>query len=198
MPMASIEKKPSVPREGTRLRSMRSDGDVPGLVRELENPHEEHGEVCGIEVTHTVRGRAAHELSRLSAAEAVQPIIRLLNDPEATVRCDAAIALGRLGDLRAGEPLIAALDDSEETVLSCAVRSLGQLTFKPAVEPLIPLLGHPNVRIRIMTATALSRIGDKTAIGPLRNAMRNVGWRHPVTRLRITGSTLALGIKRSA
>lgn len=192
----STETRPSVPREGTRLRQMRKKGDIAGLVRELENPHEEHGKVRSIQVTSTVRGRAAHELSKLRAADVAKPIARLLDDAEPTVRCYAAVALGRLGDDRAGERLVAALEDPEETVLSCAVRSLGQLRFRPAVTPLVPLLDHPNVRLRIMAATALCRIGDKSATSSLKDAMRKSSWHHPVTSARMAWAMLTLRLTR--
>lgn len=175
---------------------MRKSGDVDGLLRELGNPRQTQGDVRGIKVTHTVRGRAAHELSTLRAPRAAKLIACLLDDPESTVRADAAIALGRLQDDTVGGLLIDALRDNDESVMACAVRSLGQLKFRPAAIPLTRLLDHPNVRVRIMTAKALSRIGDKSAVNSLKGAMRKLGWRHPIARAKLARAILTLGLKR--
>jgi HEAT repeat protein len=115
-----------------RLRAMRRSGDVAGLIRELENPFQ----VGGV----SVRGRAAIYLGRLAAAEAAEPLIRVLADDDEYVRGAAAKALGTVGDVRAVEPLLAALRDPSEFVRAHAIGSLGEIGDPRAVPALLPLL----------------------------------------------------------
>jgi HEAT repeat protein len=192
----SSENQQSIPKEWTRLRQMRKAEDVDGLLRELKNPRETHGEVWGREVTQTIRERAIRELQKLNSPRAVKPIAHLLDDRAAVVRTDAAIALGRLGDPHVGDLLVKALEDPDEMVVGNAARSLGQLHFKSAVPSLLRLLSHPNIRIQLIAAKALARIGDRSATEPLKEALKKQGWSHPVMRVRLQRALLALRFTR--
>lgn len=189
----SRESSASIPHEWTRLRAMRKEKDIDGLLRELGNPRESHDKALGRDVCQTIRGRAIHELRRLGTSRAVQPIARLLVDPEPTVRANAAIALGQLGDDSVAPLLVKALEDREESVRYCAARSLGQLCFQPGVPPLVRLLeDDPNPRIRLTVARSLASIGDKAALKPMKVAARKQGWRHPSFHLRLQKALITL------
>jgi HEAT repeat protein len=184
-----------IAQEWARLRAFRKAGDAPSLLLELTNPQTRYDEVWGRSVCQTVRGRAIQELEKLGRVDSVQPIAKLLTDPEPTVRADAAIALGRLGDSRIGESLVASLSDSDDSARQCVVRSLGQLKFRPAVKPLTELLADENVWIQMAAAKALARIGDKSAARPLKMALKKQSWRHPLMRSRLQWALLTLRSK---
>lgn len=193
--MESRQTDAPVTRQWARLRGMRKASDIDGLLSELANPQEECEQTWGKTSHFTVRERAVHELQKLGAARAVQPIARLLTDSVPTVRANAAIALGKLGDDQVGQSLIAALEDSDDSVRHCAARSLGQLGFRPAVPSLISGLEDASVWIRLSAAKALARIGDRTAAKPIRMAIREQGWQHPILRLRLQKALLMLRLK---
>lgn len=92
-------------------------------------------------------------------SEAVDPLIKALEDNEGTVRKFAATLLGKLGDLRAIEPLGMALYDLHHEVGSASAESLAKFGA-PAVDVLIGALSHPEMWIRIHSITALSKIKD--------------------------------------
>lgn len=73
-----------------------------------------------------VRREASTSLSRLGA-EAVNPLIGILNDEDWRVRGAAAWALGNLNDERAIEPLEALVDDESAFVSSGAKNAIANI-----------------------------------------------------------------------
>lgn len=113
------------------------------------------------------RRTAAYCLGKLSAVQALEPLVHTLADPIPEVRSSAADALGKLGDRRAVEPLISVLADPIAEVRSNAAGALGELGDHRAIEPLIQSLADPNDIVRSSSAMSLGQLGDKSAIGPL-------------------------------
>ncbi|RMH10001.1 MAG: HEAT repeat domain-containing protein [Nitrospirae bacterium] len=86
-----------------------------------------------------VRLRATEALGILGSAEAVDPLIMLLqHDPDIAVRQDAARALGQLGNTRAVEPLLHAM--AESRLRAVVIEALGQLKDRRAVPALVALV----------------------------------------------------------
>ena len=74
-----------------------------------------------------VRAEAAAGLGRLRHADAVEPLLGLLEDNTDEVRAAAARALGDCNDPRAIEPLFRAVDDEWVPLRSAAATALGQI-----------------------------------------------------------------------
>lgn len=152
-----------------RLREMRREQDVLGLIGELGNPAQANGI--------SVRGRAAGYLGQVGGAEAVKPITNLLNDGEEDVRIAAAQALGQLGDAAAVDALIKALSDPSEWVRAVAIGSLGQLGDPSAVPFLLPFLEEGSwMWARAPTLYALLLIDDPAARVAAQRHLSDVPW----------------------
>jgi hypothetical protein len=139
-----------------RLRRMRRDGDVRGLLTERNNSAEIVFRSGGETHHLTVRDRAAQELAKLHEPTAVVPISELLADPSFTVRAGAAQALGVLGDKRSISNLLTVLDDQNDTVRKCAARALGQIGDRSASAGLATMLQDENPWVRLTSAKALA------------------------------------------
>ena len=91
----------------------------------------------------------------------VEPLIRLLKDPDRYVRSRAANALINLGDERAVMPLINALNDSKSKVRYRAVKSLGSIGDERAVNYLKICLDDNNYTVSEAAAEALKKFGTQ-------------------------------------
>jgi HEAT repeat protein len=144
-----------VPRYAARALGKLGTVGFKALLDQLKNPA---AYMCVIVV---------EALGDLKNAEAVEPLIDVLNDAENEVRRSAAKALGHLGAKWAAEPLIAALTDPEKRVRSSAADALGELGDGRAVEPLIAALNDANAEVRSNVAEALGKMRDARAVEPL-------------------------------
>ncbi len=108
----------------------------------------------------SIRGYTALHLGEIGDPRAVEPLIRLLGDPEWWPRESAAKALGSLGDPRAAPALLLLLADSERRVRAAAAESLGLLRSAPALASLIDALRDPSDWVRVSVIDALASIGD--------------------------------------
>lgn len=89
-----------------------------------------------------VKQAAALRLAETRDKQAINPLVKALNDKDEGVRMNAASALGAIRDTRAVEPLLASLHDSSSSVRLNAVSSLGDLKDKRAIVPLTTLLSN--------------------------------------------------------
>jgi HEAT repeat protein len=83
------------------LEKMRNKKDIAGLIKVLDVNEDKR-----------IREKAAYILGDIDAKEAVEPLIKLLNDEYWPIRKAAALSLGRIGDKNAVEPLT----DVKETI----------------------------------------------------------------------------------
>jgi HEAT repeat protein len=123
----------------------------------------------------------------------IQPLITLLNDPDAEIRRTAVWGLVLNGNSAVVKPLISTMGDPATVVVCEAAKGLGQLCktvdgtlIKQAVDPLINQLTHPDPEIRRSAAISLGQIGQKlspaemkVATNPLLNALHD-----PVDQVR--------------
>ena len=124
-PVAAVPVPPAPPAKSGRRVVVVEPPPLPDLVRLLADTEAR------------IRRRAALAAGRVGLAEAVPPLVRLLqtdSDPE--VRQMAAFALGLIGDVSAAEPLRAALADPLPLVAGRAAEALG-LIGDPASAPAI-------------------------------------------------------------
>ncbi|MEO0108432.1 MAG: HEAT repeat domain-containing protein, partial [candidate division WOR-3 bacterium] len=110
-----------------------------------------------------LRAAAAEVLGRIQDRRATEPLLKVLDDPDAWVRSTAARALGWLGDEHATERLLALLDDSATLVRVAAAEALGELRAGKAVRPLLSLLASKDMTLRVAAARALGKVGDERA-----------------------------------
>jgi cyclophilin family peptidyl-prolyl cis-trans isomerase len=75
-------------------------------------------------------------VGRAGLVEGVQPLVRVLDDPDPEVRQMAAFALGLIGDRSARDPLIAKLTDSSPLMKGSAAEALGLIGDPAAAEPI--------------------------------------------------------------
>lgn len=89
---------------------------------------------------------------------AIEPLIRLLQNPDPDIRWRAASLLGHGRDRRAVEPLIAALKDADERVASAAALALGEIGDAAALDALVRAFGVGDVELRKCSIIALGRL----------------------------------------
>jgi HEAT repeat protein len=119
-----------------------------------------------------VRMHAAKALGRVRNADAVEPLIPLLQDKVKAVREEAAATLAAIGD-PAIPSLLDALRHEDWLVRLHAVESLGKARSHRAVEPLLSVLFNDrDSAVREDAVRALGEIGDPTAVDYLFTAMR--------------------------
>lgn len=124
-----------------------------------------------------VRMHATKALGRVRNADAVEPLIPLLQDKVKAVREEAAAALAAIGDA-AIPSLLKTLRHEDWLVRLHAVESLGKAQSKRAVEPLLAVLfNDQDSAVREDTVRALGEIGDPQAVEYLFTAMREPGLR---------------------
>ncbi len=107
-----------------------------------------------------VRYSAALSLGELKDVEAVDRLIRMLEDRDIMPRQAAAISLGKIGDKAGVEPLIKALASGSPDVRFQATSSLVELDGVRAVAPLMVALQDRDVEVR---GSAAAGLGDLEA-----------------------------------
>nr|WP_275939244.1 HEAT repeat domain-containing protein [Polyangium spumosum] len=101
-------------------------------------------------------------------AEAVRPLVRMLDDERAQARTWSARVLGRIGDPGATLPLVAQLGDGNAAARTAAAEALGHIGDPRATRPLVTaVLGDPSGAVRARAAAALARVGDEEVVATL-------------------------------
>ncbi|HVG71997.1 MAG TPA: HEAT repeat domain-containing protein [Vicinamibacterales bacterium] len=95
-------------------------------------------------------------------AEAVEPLLRQLEDGTRDARIAAATLLGRLGDQRAVAPLIGLLDAADAELAVAAAGSLASLGDSRALDGLLALFAHPRASARQAAISAVNAIGAES------------------------------------
>jgi HEAT repeat protein len=114
------------------------------------------------------RQRAAIALGMEKNPNAVEALIKALDDKDDFVRDFAVKALGNIGDSKALEPLVKALNNDENMLVRrSAATALGNLRDAAALEPLLQALNKAHFMVRRAAARALGKLNDPKAIDPL-------------------------------
>jgi HEAT repeat protein len=136
-----------------------------------------------------VAREAAASLGVLGSAEAVEPLIAILNNRDGyfhgVVRIAAAESLGQLRDLRAVVPLLNAIRDPIAEVSAEAIRALASLPDPRGLPALLEVVRNEHGFFLATTRRAailgLAQIGGKQAICELRFVATNQ-WEDAVVR----------------
>src|SRR5262245_40276212 len=75
---------------------------------------------------------------------AVEPLIRMLRDPDPRARFHAAHTFSKIMDPRAVDPLIDRLGDDDIAVVTKAAFALGRIGDERAIPPLAALVSHES------------------------------------------------------
>jgi hypothetical protein len=123
------------------------------------------------------RHAAASALAVSPSAEALEPLLKAVEDRSSLVRRKAAQALGILGDERAAGPLAARLkEDKDSAVRADAAWALGLLkATDETVEALGAALADREELVAAKALESLAVAGGKTALRALSEFARNPG-----------------------
>lgn len=105
---------------------------------------------------------AARLLGELKSKEAVEPLIKYLQDPASVARREALIALGKIGDEKAAEVIARDLYHDSPDVRAAAVEALSSVGTPAQAEPLDALKGDYYRRVREAAETALAHVSGST------------------------------------
>jgi HEAT repeat protein len=116
------------------------------------------------------------EKSTVYGADAVEPLMLVLQDGAYYQRQAAVDALSQIADDRIINILLATLKDPEEPVRTAAVDALRRIGDQRAVTPLILALKDPHKHVRALAAEALGHLADPLAVEPLVHALEDKEW----------------------
>lgn len=117
------------------------------------------------------RGSAASALGDTASKEAIEPLVRALEDTETNVRICAIQSLGEIGDEKALEALALCLKDSNSAIRRHAAGSLGLIKDKRVIAVLVQALQDKDDDVRWHAVESLGETGDEAAIEPLIEAL---------------------------
>jgi len=106
----------------------------------------------------------------------VEPLIRLLSDPDPQVRHNAAHTLGKIGSARAADALVERLRDDSLMVVSKSALALGQIRDPRAIPALVSLLAHESKEVQSTLVSVLEGFGA-SAVPALIQALSREEWR---------------------
>ncbi|MCH8294685.1 HEAT repeat domain-containing protein [Candidatus Poribacteria bacterium] len=115
----------------------------------------------------SVRLYGAYALGAIGDAQAVQPLIKILTDPDLYVRAAAVDALGEIGDFGAVDALRGLLEDENHLLRAYAARALAKIVPHQEQEHQIKRytkdLSDPNRMVRRQAAAALTSLQPNQA-----------------------------------
>lgn len=114
-----------------------------------------------------VRHDATFLLTKLDRTLALEPLMAVLTDVNATAHPDVVEALAEIGDARAVEPLLGVLRTPQGDADTSVVEALGSFGDPRAVEPLLELLTTACGEVDPDVVRALGRLRDPRAVQPL-------------------------------
>ncbi len=194
------------------LGASRDAGAVTPLIGALRDAELRDAARRGLEallaspIAAAARGRVAVALRRWDdavalGADAVEPLLVAVADPDAAVRRAVVQALGRIGDGRAIEPLLRAVGDQDAAVRRAVLGALDGLRSAcrtdvqrarvavllqqwnelaslgvAALDPVLSVLHDPDAGVRAEATRALAAIADGRAVDALVAALRDEHW----------------------
>lgn len=120
-----------------------------------------------------LRKRIIEALGHTGQVEAVEPVIKMLQDTSVQVRAAAVESLSKIGHLNP-ELIIDKLKKSEGDLKINLIRAIGQLKCEKFVEPLIEELN--DKKTLFFTVDALGDLGSLAAAKPLQKLLLDKEW----------------------
>ena len=120
-------------------------------------------------------------------SEAVDPLLRQLEDGTRDARIAAATLLGRFGDERAVAPLIGLLDAADAELASAAAGSLALLGDPRAFEGLLALFAHPRASVRQAAISSINAIGAESTPAAIAGRLTDSNPRVRECAIRVAG-----------
>ncbi len=120
-------------------------------------------------------------------ADAVEPLLRQLDEGTRDARVTAATLLGRLGDRRAVVPLVRLLDAADVDLAAAAAGALGALGDPQALTGLLNLFGHPRASVRTAAISAVNAVGADTTATEIRPRLTDPDPRVRESAIRVAG-----------
>ncbi|HBS69231.1 MAG TPA: PBS lyase [Cyanobacteria bacterium UBA11149] len=102
-------------------------------------------------------------LGQIGSPQAVETLIKALNEGPWYVRAESAAALGRIGTTQAFNALIKALNDDDNSVRGEVAEALGKIGTPEAIKGLVIALHDDDSYVRGEAAVALAKIGTAEA-----------------------------------
>lgn len=138
-----------------RIRS-----EIAGRLRHFEDEQIADLLICVFEddKDEGVKESAAFSIASIGATQAVDPMIKALNDPDCAIAVSVINALGRLGDSRAYATIVRLLDSPNKEVRYAVVGAIGKLGNDRLLDPLVHALEDPAVFIREKASQILVEI----------------------------------------
>lgn len=104
---------------------------------------------------------AAHLLGRMKAKDAVDALVKTLDDPNSPARREVLLALGTIGDSRAAEAIARDLSNDLPDIRAAAAEALASVGTPAQLEALDALKGDYYRRVREAAEATLARLGKK-------------------------------------
>lgn len=167
-------------REGlvsARMRAVRALGEhgnplsIPFLIRALAD----RGSIkvfFDVDVPATVRENAVYALAKFGA-QAVKPLLAVLNDLDSWTRAGAVQALGIIADPSTDKALGDLLHDPDWYVRQESIKGLTHIRTMQAIQILIGMLEYAESGDRRRVIEALRRIANPLAAEPLARLLEN-------------------------
>src|ERR1700754_2540315 len=115
---------------------------------------------------------AANALGQIGDPRAVDGLLKLIGNSDASTRQAAVSALNSLALTSMSERIIPLLHDSDSNVRESAVKIAGYFGYREAAGPLIDLSRDPNERVRTAVIEHLPFIEDERALDVLLQALK--------------------------
>jgi len=122
-------------------------------------PHLLH--LANLDAKVEIRLAAIMALGFIGSLDAVDGLIKLLDDERLDIRASAISALGRIGDRRAAETILSMIEDDNDAVRIQVIRALGRIRETSAMPKLLEALSDDNWWVRYRAAEALFNLGSK-------------------------------------
>lgn len=116
---------------------------------------------------HKIRKNAVTRMTRYYRAQAVEPLLGMLQDGRGPVRAKTVQVLTRLNDPRTYTPIRALLADKNMSVRAQVVKALGHFGDRSVVPLLLSLLSDPKIQLRQAAMMSLGKLRDPRALPPL-------------------------------